>query len=56
MTKRRKTLTRAATSLKNKLGLNTRQLFRENKVIPIRHDNEMYYLRLTKNNKVILTK
>ncbi|WP_188364986.1 hemin uptake protein HemP [Marinicella pacifica] len=52
----RKTLSRAATKLHAKLGLSTCQLFKDRNVIPIRHDKDMYYLRLTKNNKVILTK
>ena len=56
MTKTRKTLTRAAAHLIPGLGLNTQQLFKDRNVIPIRHNKDFYYLRLTKNNKVILTK
>lgn len=37
-------------------GLNTKALFKDGSTVVLRHESETYYLRLTKNNKVILTK
>lgn len=37
-------------------GLNTKSLFKDSSTVVLRHESETYYLRLTKNNKVILTK
>ncbi len=50
------TLSLKKTRTKSFLGLNTQQLFKNKTVVSIRHQGELYYLRLTKNNKVILTK
>jgi hemin uptake protein HemP len=36
--------------------LSTRKLFGGNRVLRIEHDGEIYTLRLTRNNKLILTK
>ncbi|WP_154223889.1 hemin uptake protein HemP [Marinicella rhabdoformis] len=38
------------------LGLNSKSLFKDTQTVLLKHNNENYYLRLTKNNKVILTK
>ena len=50
-------LTQSAIS-KNRvtLGLNSKSLFKDTHTVLLKHNNENYYLRLTKNNKVILTK
>ncbi|MGJ8663884.1 MAG: hemin uptake protein HemP [Marinicella sp.] len=37
-------------------ALNSLTLFRNQKVVQIKHMNDIYNLRLTKNNKIILTK
>ena len=36
--------------------LNVKELFHENREIRLRHGDDEYRLRLTKNNKLILTK
>ncbi len=38
------------------LGLNSKTLFKDTQTVALKHKNETYYLRLTKNDKVILTK
>ena len=54
---------RQTITLKNKtnvkrmtLGLNSKALFKDGHTVMLKHNNETYYLRLTKNDKVILTK
>lgn len=34
----------------------SRDLLRDNNLIMIEHDGDLYYLRMTRNNKLILTK
>jgi hemin uptake protein HemP len=36
--------------------LDTKEIFDKEKVIKIKHEDQLYYLKITKANKLILTK
>lgn len=49
-------VTDASTKITTGKILSSAQLFKYEKAVAIQHHNETYYLRITKQNKLILTK
>lgn len=42
--------------MKDRISVDSKEVLGNNKVIKIVHNGEIYYLRVTKDNKLILTK
>ena len=44
------------TEQRNPPRIRSRDLLRDNNLVMIEHEGDLYYLRMTRNNKLILTK